>query len=182
MGKLESTIKIEIVRLARRELRKVVVPLGRDVRALKVTASQLRKTVSALERFAARRDSELMSEKVKLQTSPEEMQKSRFSPRLIRRLRQRLGITQKELATLSGVTVGAIFQWEKGIFDPRDENKGVLVALRKLGRRDVKKLLEEKGREMAAKKAAAPKGKGRKSRGRKGKGKKSQGKKRMMRR
>ena len=172
MGKVEATIKSEIVRLARRELRKVVVPLGRDVRVLKATASQLRKTVSALERFAARRDSELMSEKVKLQASPEELQKSRFSPRLIRRLRQHLGITQRELATLAGVTVGAIFQWEKGIFDPREENKGVLVALRKLGRRDVKKLLEEKGRERAAKKAAAPKKRVRKSRGRRGKGRK----------
>ena len=53
--------------------------------------------------------------------------------------------------------MGAIFQWEKGIFDPRDEKKGVLVALRKLGRREVAKILEEKNREAAAKKAATPK-------------------------
>ncbi len=164
MGKLEATIKAEIVRLTKREMRKVTVPLSRDVRTLKSTVSQLRRGVSTLERFAARRESELSGERVKLEATPEELQKSRFSPRLIRRLRERLGITQKDLATLAGVTVGAIFQWEKGIFDPRDEKKSVLVALRKMGRREVKKLLEEKNRELAAKKAAAPKTKKRRIR------------------
>ena len=35
MGKIEAIIKSEIVRLAKREIRKISVPLGRDVRALK---------------------------------------------------------------------------------------------------------------------------------------------------
>jgi len=156
MGNLEATIKSEIVRLAKRELRRVTVPLRRDVRSLKVTVSQLRKAVSGLERFAARRD-QMLSEKVNLSAAPEELEKSRFSPRLILALRKRLGITQRELAILAGVTVGAIFQWEKGIFDPRDDKKAVLVALRKLGRRQVKMLLEEKGRETAVKKAPVSK-------------------------
>jgi DNA-binding transcriptional regulator YiaG len=163
MGKVESTIKEEIIRLAKREMRKVTVPLGKDVRVLKTTVSQLRKGVSSLQRFAARQESELSGSKKKLEASPEELEKSRFSPRLIKGLRDRLGITQKQLATLAGVTVGAIFQWEKGIFDPRDEKKSVLVALRKLGRREVKKLLEEKSRELAAKKASSPGRKGKRA-------------------
>jgi DNA-binding transcriptional regulator YiaG len=165
MGNLEATIKSEIIRLAKRELRRVTVPLRRDVRSLKMTVSQLRKTLSGLERLAARRGSELLSEKVKLSAAPEELEKSRFSPRLILALRKRLGITQKELAILAGVTVGAIFQWEKGIFDPRDDKKAVLVALRKLGRRQVKRLLEEKGRETAVKKAPVSKRKARRKTG-----------------
>ena len=167
MGKVETTIKSEIIRLARRELRKVSGPMGRDVRSLRVTVSQLRKAVSGLERFAARRDNEILSQKEKLEAAPEELEKSRFSPRLIRGLRKRLGITQKEFATLAGVTVGAIFQWEKGTFDPRDEKKALLVALRKLGRREVKKLLEEKSRETAVKKAPVSRRRARKNRGRK---------------
>ena len=43
MSKLKATIKFEIERLAKREIRKVSVPLKRDVRSLKITASQLRK-------------------------------------------------------------------------------------------------------------------------------------------
>jgi len=152
MGKVEETIKSEIVRLTRREMRQVTVPMGRDVRMLKATVSKLRKTVASLERFAAHRESELLSEK-KLEAAPDEIKKARFSPRLIRRLRERLGITQKEMATLADVTVGAIFQWEKGIFEPRGDKKGVLIALRKLGRREVKKLLEQKGQEAQTRKA-----------------------------
>jgi DNA-binding transcriptional regulator YiaG len=55
-----------------------------------------------------------------------------------------LGISQKELAVLSGVTVGAVHLWEKGKFKPKDEKKAVMVALRKLGRGGVRKLLKEK--------------------------------------
>ena len=144
MGKLGVTIKSEIVRLAKREMRKTLVPLGRDVRLLKSAVSQLRKTVLALERFAAQRQNELKERKTPLEATPEEVKKSRFSPALIRSLRRHLRITQKELAILTGVTIGAAHLWEKGKFEPGDEKKAVMVALRKLGRRDVRKLLEEK--------------------------------------
>ena len=44
----------------------------------------------------------------------------------------------------AGVTVGAVFQWEKGNFEPKDDKKKILVGLRKLGRKEARKLLEEK--------------------------------------
>ncbi len=144
MGKLEVTIKSEIVRLAKREVRKTLVPLGRDVRLLKGAVSQLRKTVLALERSAAQQENELKKRKIPLEATPEEVRRSRFSPALIRSLRKNLGISQKELAILAGVTVGAAHLWEVGKFKPKDEKKAVMVALRKLGRREVRKLLEEK--------------------------------------
>ena len=156
MGKLEGIIKSEIVRLAKREMRKISVPLGKDVWSLKNMVSQLRKTVSTLERITASQEAESRKGKVQLEANPEEVKISRFSPRLIRSLRKHLGITQNELAILAGVTVGAIHQWESGIFVPRAEKKGVLVALRKLGRREVRKILEEKRSEVAAKKVATP--------------------------
>jgi DNA-binding transcriptional regulator YiaG len=144
MSKLEATIKDEIVRLARREIRSTLVPLGRDVRLLKNTVSQLRKAVLVLERLAAQQQKELGKRKVPLEATPEEVKESRFSPALIRSLRKHLGISQKELAILSGVTVGAAHLWESGKFKPKDEKKAVMVALRKLGRREVRKLLEER--------------------------------------
>ena len=142
MGELEVTIKSEIVRLAKREMRKTSVPLGRDVRLLKSTVSQLRKTVLALERLAAQQQKELGKRKIPLEATPKEVKKSRFSPRLIRSLRKHLGISQKELAILSGVTVGAVHMWESGKFRPKDEKKALIVGLRQLHRRDVKKLLK----------------------------------------
>ena len=159
MGKVEGIIKDEIVRLAKREVRKISVPLAKDVWLLKSTLWKLRKTVSALERSTSRQASELRKEKTLVEATPEEVKTSRFSPRLIQSLRRHLGITQRDLAILAGVTVGAIHQWESGIFVPRAQKKGVLVALRKLGRRKVKELLEEKKGEMKEKKASNPRGK-----------------------
>ena len=144
MSKLGATIQSEIVRLVKREMRKTLIPLGRDVRLLKGTVSQIRKAVLVLERLAAQQQKELGKRKIPLEATPEEVKKSRFSPRLIRSLRKHLGISQKELAILAGVTLGAAHLWEKGKFEPKDEKKRVMVALRKLGRRDVRKLLEEK--------------------------------------
>jgi len=149
MGKVESTIRFEITRLAKREVRKISIPLSRDVRMLKGMMSHVRKTVQALERLTAKQQARLGKEEIRLEATPEELKMSRFSPRLFRSLRKRLGISQKELATLVGVTVGAVHQWESGKFEPREEKKGVIVALRKLGRREVQDLLEKKKSESA---------------------------------
>lgn len=151
MGKLEAIIKSEIVRLAKMELRKVSVPLKKDVFQLKKTLSQLRKGVLSLERFTALQQKELGKRKIILEASPEEVKMSRFSPRLIRSLRKHLGISQKELAVLAGVTVGAVHLWESGKFRPKEEKRRTLVGLRKLRRRDVKKLLEKKSIGLAGK-------------------------------
>jgi DNA-binding transcriptional regulator YiaG len=144
MGKLESTIKSEIGRLAKREIHKVSVPLKRDVQSLKITVSQLRKAVLPLQRFTADQKKELAKREVRLAVSPEELKKSRFSPRLIKTLRKKLGITQKELAILVGVSMPAVQSWEAGKFIPKTEKKAALAALRKLGRTEVKKLLAKK--------------------------------------
>ena len=143
MGKLEGTIKSEIGRLAKREVHTVSVPLKREVRLLKITVSQLRKTVSSLERFAAQKRKELAKQEIELEASPEEVRKSRFSPQLLQSLRKHLGITPKQLAVLAGVTVRAVQKWVAGKFRPKDKKKGVLVALRKLPRGEVRKLLKE---------------------------------------
>jgi DNA-binding transcriptional regulator YiaG len=111
--------------------------------------SQVRRAVQALERLTAKHQARLGQEEIRLEATPEELKISRFSPRLFRSLRKRLAISQKELAALVGVTVGAVHQWENGKFEPREEKKGAIVALRKLGRREVRDLLEKKKVESA---------------------------------
>jgi len=143
MGKLESMIRDEILRLARREMRKSFVPLRRDVRSMKGIVSQLRKSVLNLERFKSQEEKQL-AQKAVPEVAPEEVKKARFSPRLIRSLRKKLRITQKELAVLAGVSVGAVHQWEGGKSEPRAVKKARLVALRSLARREVRKLFEER--------------------------------------
>jgi len=144
MGKVGSIINSEIIRLVKREMHKVSIPLKRDVRLLKNTVSQLRKSVLSLERFSTQKQKELSKREIQFEAPPEETKQSRFSPRLFQSLRKRLGITQKELAILAGVTIGAAHLWETGKFRPKDNKIGVLVALRKLNRRQVRELLNQK--------------------------------------
>ncbi len=144
MAKMESIIKSEIIRLSTRELRKVVVPLRKDVRRVKGIVSQLRRSLLELQRFMTLQEKLKPKQEKPLMASPDEVKKSRFSPRLLQALRKNLGITQKELSILVGVTVGTAHLWEKGKFRPKEDKMAILVGLRKMGKRGVRGLLEER--------------------------------------
>ena len=59
-------------------------------------------------------------------------------------LRKRPGTAQGELATLGGVSASAVGSWEYGKAKPEGRNRKALVALRKLGRREVQDILVQK--------------------------------------
>lgn len=145
MGKVEEALRANTLRLVRREIRSTVVPLSRDVRELKRAVSQLRKAVAALERGAPRRAEQRGAAAPRLEAPEEEVRKARFSPALISKLRARLDLTQAQVAALLGVTGAAVAQWEGGQSSPRGSNRAALVALRKLGRREVTRLLARSG-------------------------------------
>jgi len=147
MGKMEQTFKYEITRLAKKQLRVTCLPLARDVRRLKRTVSALCRTVTVLAKLGAELRAQRTAERAKLAAAPEEMKTARISPLLIKKLRKRLGISQSELATLIGVSTNAVGFWEQSKSRPTDRNRGALVALRKLGRREVAGILAAKAGE-----------------------------------
>ena len=144
MGKVESTIKGEIMRLAKREVRGSFFPLRREVYALKLKLSGLMKSFTAMERQAKEVLKQQTQKKLELQASPEEVKISRLTPQRIRLMRNKIGISQKDLGILLDVSIGAVGMWEKGKFAPSAKKKAALIALRKLGKREVKSLLAEK--------------------------------------
>ncbi len=152
MGKVESMIKSEIVRLAKREVKKMALPLKGEIKSLKGIVSQLRKSLLSLQRVSP---IGVKEKKIPAEVTPAEVKSARFSPRLIRSLRKRLGITQRELALLTGVTVGAIHKWESGKFKPAMEKREIMVRLRKMGRRDVRKMIEDKKSQKGEKKTVS---------------------------
>ena len=144
MGKMEQTLKSEITRLARKETRAACEPLAKDVRQLRRTVSALSKTVGRLEKLGAEFQAQRMAEQARLDAPAPEVKAARLSPLLIKKLRKRLGITQSELATLVGVSHSAVGSWEYGKAKPEGRNREALVALRKLGKREVRGLLAAK--------------------------------------
>jgi DNA-binding transcriptional regulator YiaG len=143
MAKLESIIKSEIQRLAKREVRSTFRPLRKEVWGMKLKLSNLIKNFTILDRLAKEASKGKSTER-KLEASPEEVKASRLSPERIARLRKKLGISQRELGVLVGATIGAVLSWEKGKFKPRGDKKAALVALRKIRKREVRKMLAEK--------------------------------------
>jgi DNA-binding transcriptional regulator YiaG len=90
------------------------------------------------------------------EVSEDQARVSRLSPRLIRKLRLRLGLSQAALARLVGVSTGAVAQWERGGAAPAGQNRRALLGLRRLGRRDVKRLLASQAGTGPARKARRP--------------------------
>ena len=140
MSKFEDAVRAEVVRLVRKELRAQVAPLQKDVRELRRAFSQTRKQLAQIEKLTPKQAEPATV--LALGASEEEISKSRISGNLIRSLRRRLGITQGQLATLVGVSLSAVTLWETNKRRPTGQNRAAIVALRKLGRREVARMLE----------------------------------------
>jgi DNA-binding transcriptional regulator YiaG len=149
MPKLEQVLKSEIIRLAKKQIRVVCIPLAREVRQVKQRVSQMGKTVAGLDKLRAELEAKRAAEGVKLEAPEEKVKAARLSPLLIKKLRIRLGLSQGQLACLVGVSRQAMAFWELGKSRPRGRNRAALVALRGIGRREVKRMLGEKGAKSA---------------------------------
>jgi len=141
MGKVETVLKAEIARLSRRETRRLMTKHVEELRRLRRRVGNLAHEVRALK--AARVEEQV---KTKMQAATEtaagaQATTIRMTPRLIRSLRGRLGISQAELAKLVSVSTVAVGQWESGRSRPRSESKTRIAALRSVGRREVRRLL-----------------------------------------
>lgn len=155
MSKIDEAIRSEITRLTRKELRSQVMPLQKQVRDL---SRQVRKLLNEQQKISrtTHKLKEAHIETVSQLTVPEEeMLHARISPGLIRKLRLKQNLTQQQLAALVGVSPAAVQSWEQGIARPAGENKMALIALRKLGRREIADLLATKGVEPAKRKPRA---------------------------
>jgi len=141
VAKIELAIKDAIHRGARRQLRLVTVPLRREVRRLRRMVSGLRRDVAALKDVASTWERAARATPWTAQVSEEAVKAARLSAGLIKKLRTRLGLSQAALARLAGVSPGAVVHWERGGVVPSGERRRALVGLRKLGRREVKRLL-----------------------------------------
>ena len=143
MGKVETVLKAEIARLSRREARRLMTKPVEELRRLRLRIAELAREVRALK--AARAEEQV---KTKIRTAAETVAGAqatpvRLSPRLIRSLRTRLGISQADLAKLVGVSTVSVGQWESGRSRPRSESKARIAALRSVGRREVRRLLSK---------------------------------------
>jgi len=141
VAKIEAAIKEAVLRGARRQVRSVTGPVRREVRRLRHLVAQLRRDVSALRDVATQWERMARATPWQPAVTEVELREARLSPGLVRKLRVRLGLSQSALARLVGVSAASVVQWEQGRSKPAGSHRKNLVGLRKLGRREVKRLL-----------------------------------------
>ena len=152
MAKLEAAMKEAIARGARKQVRHMVLPLRREVVRLRRKVLEAHTLLRTLRRSAAGWERMMNAAPPVPPVSEDEAKGARLSPRLVQSLRRRLGLSQLALARLVGVSAPAVAHWEAGNSTPKGQNRAALVGLRKVGKREVKRLLARRIKETASQK------------------------------
>ena len=145
MPNIASVLKLEITRIARKEIRT-------EVEGLKKSVNSYRSEIAALKRRAQSLEQELRRlDKSSLKQAPaataESSQSMRFSAKDLASQRQRLGLTIDGCALLLGTAGKSIYRWETGKARPRETYWPSIAALRTLSKEQAAEIL-------AARKAA----------------------------
>ena len=152
MPNVASILKQEISRVARKEAKSFFKTLPGSMGSLKKTVSEQKKRISVLEAKIAKFEKILAKDSKIALPKPEELEHSRLGAKNIVKLRKKLELTRAEMAKLVGASTNSVFLWENGKATPRAAAKAKIIALRGLGKREIKKLLAG----LDAKKEAAP--------------------------
>ena len=142
MSTFISSFKQEVIRLARKEAKAAVTPVRKPSGANRKALADLKRRVATLEK-ECRRLGSLVSKVPVPQAEPAEGQKARITAKGMRSLRRKLGLTGADFAKLLGVSVMAVYQWERknGPLRVREATRTAILAVRDLGAREAKERL-----------------------------------------
>ena len=142
MSTFALALKKEILRLARREAKLLVVPLRSLMRTQRAAIAALKQSVAGVN--AALEAAKAPTDQPGAAVSDKEVQKSRFSPLLLKKLRIKKSLSMAKLARLINASPMTVKMWESGKFRPSAKYRKALVAVRKLSKRQIKKQLTAK--------------------------------------
>jgi DNA-binding transcriptional regulator YiaG len=148
MSTFASSLKHEIVRLARREIRqataatrKAATASRHDIAALKRMVAELERQTAILGKAAAAQAKTISAK------APEGA--LRFVAKGFRAHRARLGLSAPQVAALLGTSSQSVYNWENGIASPRKDLLGKIAVFRRMGKREAQRRLNEPKNEMA---------------------------------
>lgn len=142
MPNVATVFKQEIARIARKEAKSAYKALPGTLAALKKALSGQKRKIAQIEAQAGKLEKRLSAGRGVAMPKPEELERSRLGASNIRKLRAKLDLTRAEMAKLIDASANSVLLWEGGKSTPRAAAKAKIIALRKLGRRKARKLLE----------------------------------------
>ncbi len=143
MPNLAATLKAEISRLARKEVRAETESLRKTVAALRVDLQATKKKLRELEAQARKTSRPRLAPTASSEGStvaPDA--KFRFSAKGLASNRKRLGLSADDFGRLVGATGQAVAGWERGANKPREKYLPAIAELRGVGKREVAKRLD----------------------------------------
>ena len=146
MPNIAKVLREEIQRLTRKEVKAAIAGLKKDNATLKRTVADHKRRLIQLERDHKR----LLTQAKKLwktsaKPSDDEIEKARITAKMIKSVRDRLGLSQAGLAEILGVAPNTVLLWEQkeGRLTFRNpETKAAIVSLRGITKAEVSELLE----------------------------------------
>jgi DNA-binding XRE family transcriptional regulator len=137
MPNIGAVLREEITRLARKESRSQVDPTRKAALQHRRDIAALKRQVAVLQRQLALVSRKLLSGPAALPAAKDSAKRLRFVAKGLRAHRERLGLSQANLAKLLGVSAQSVYNWENEVSRPRAEQVARIAAMRGLGKREV---------------------------------------------
>ncbi len=136
MANFASTLKNEIARVARRELRAELQGLKKASASYRSEIARLKRRVAALEQQVRRLAVRPRREAPAAAAAEESDQKLRFSAKGLASQRKRLGLSAEAFGALIGASGQSVYKWESGKIRPRARHLPRIAELRAMGKRE----------------------------------------------
>jgi DNA-binding transcriptional regulator YiaG len=142
MPNIAVVLKEEIVRVARKEVRKqtstlkkMSIQYRKDIAVMKRRVSDLRRKLTPLEKQVLKNAPSQTAETYAVHV--------RFTAKGLRSQRKRLGLSAANYGKLIGVNGQTIYSWEGETSRPRKSQVARIASLRHLGKREAQACLEQ---------------------------------------
>ena len=146
MPNIASILKEEITRLARKELRgeteklkKASASYRSEIAGMKRRIVELEKEVARLHKAAAKAG---LTRTKHAAVDGEESASIRFSSKGLAKKREMLGLSAQAFGLLVGVSAQTVYNWEAEKSRPRKSQLAGIAAMRTMGKREAKKVLD----------------------------------------
>jgi DNA-binding transcriptional regulator YiaG len=137
MASLAKLLKDEIDRAVAKELKSMGI--AGQLRSLGARLTKIEKRLGSLESSRAVRPASAARGSSRKKVDGRTL---RFSPDTLKAIREKLDVTQQEMAKLLGVSGNAVWQWEAGRAKPRAKVLEKMRGLRSVGKREAKRRLD----------------------------------------
>ncbi len=142
MPNIAAVLREEILRLARKEVRRQTNVLRKASAQYRKDIAEMKRRVSDLQRKVVPLEQQLFK-RVSFQVPEVRAEHVRFTAKSLRSQRRRLRLSAADYGKLIGVTGQTVYSWEHGTSRPRRQQVARIASARGMGRREARACLEQ---------------------------------------